>query len=88
MLVTVIVKYDAPSADIFVGIIKAPLSSVTEEQRNNLRKALDCDGHGETNPDDDEVSNLFFRELELTELDPTDQFASIKELVNVDGERG
>jgi hypothetical protein len=82
MLVTVVVKSDA-QPDTFVGIIKAPLSSITDEQRKNLRRAYNCDEYDET--DEDQISCLFFRELELKEFDPTDPYAGIETLVNIDG---
>jgi hypothetical protein len=87
MLITVVTKYDGPSAEIFVGAIAAPLSAITAEHRRNLRQALDCDGEGETDPDeDDDASNLFFRELEVAEFKPEHSLAGMAEILNADGE--
>lgn len=79
MRITAIVIYEASSAETFIGIVKAPLSSITEAQRDNLRKAFNCD-----RPEEHETNNLFFRELELVEFDPTDPYIGIKKLVNID----
>lgn len=81
MRVTVVVKCDGRSAGNYVAVIAQPLSEITKEQRNALRKAFDCDGFGRTVEDDDDASNMFFREVEV--YGSIDQ---VVELFSVDGE--
>lgn len=62
--ITIITKYDGNTADTYVAAVARPLSEITPERRRDLRIAFDCDGEGETPEDDDDLSNLFFREAE------------------------
>lgn len=80
MRVTVITKYDGGSGDIFVAVVNTPLAQITKEKRLELRREFDCDGAGDTDEDDDDASNLFFREVEVTTID------NVIDIVNVDGE--
>lgn len=82
MRVTVITKFDGYSSEIYVAVVSTPLAQITEEQRLELRREFDCDGVGETDEDDEDVSNLFFREVEVTTIE------NVTNILNVDGERG
>ena len=65
MKIVIITKYTPNDGSIWVGAVLGP---VTKKQRKALRKAFNCDGEGETPEDDEDSSNLFFREVEVSTI--------------------
>lgn len=76
--VTIVTKYDGHTADIFVAAISRPLSTITKEARDSIRRDFDCDGFGDTDEDDDDASNMFFQECEIV--------SQVDQIYNANGE--
>ena len=78
MKVTVITMYRARDAEMFTQVVEGEL---TDEQKEEWRKAHKCDEHDPDPEDDgDTPNNMFFRVLEVL---PNEGTAS---LLNVDGD--
>ncbi len=76
MLVTIITMYRGHDAETFVHAVRGTL---TDEQRDEWRKAHECDGHYDG--DEDDMNNMFFRTMHLGENN------EISGLKNADGEK-
>ena len=66
-IVTVISMYRAHDAEMFVTVVEGSLS---DEDKDGWRKSHSCDDHA-TTKDDDKVSNMGFREIDLNSADRT-----------------
>ena len=59
MLITVITMYRGHDAEMFT---QAVVGRIDENERSKWRKAHGCDEHF---PNDEDMNNMFFRELEI-----------------------
>ena len=76
-VVTIITMYRGHDAESFVQAVKGKM---TDEQKDTWRKAHACDDYHPGGQDDEDLSNMFFREVELLESGTT------SDLLNIDGE--
>ena len=79
MRVTVITMYRSNDAELFTQVVEGEL---TDEQKEEWRKAHRCDEH-DLEPDDDCPNNLFFRVLDVLPNRGNDIY---ERLLNVDGD--
>lgn len=78
MLVTIITMYRGRDAEIMTNVVEGRL---TKKDRQAWRKAHLCDEFYPANEDEEDINNMFFRELETgTDHKPA-------ALWNVDGEQ-